>query len=399
MRVLILTYETPAWPGGGGAMRKHALLEPLAGRHTIRVVSTGGPPRLGDPPAGVELVLLEPGDRLGDPAEPWLVKNAGHYLHGAPWLHRLAGHHLRALSAALPGQLADFTPDVVQVEHGELGPLVVQAASHVPTILVLQDVLTVVQAQLARGTGWEAMKHALEVPVMARAERRHARAAAAVVVTTDTDRRRLRLLRPRVRVDVVPNCVVSARLARSRPRAPAPLLAFTGSFHYPPNQQAVLELLDTILPEVRRRVPDAELLLAGQQPPAWLRARTQGMAGVTLHADVADMRPLLESAWVALAPLRRGSGSPLKVLEALAAGVPVVTTPRVAQSLEVGRDDGVLVARGPREVAASACAVLEDAQLRARLGAAGPCTVATRFDNVAAAGRLERLWGAVGAAR
>src|SRR5690349_20779080 len=95
VRVLVLTYETPAWPGGGGAGRMHALLEALASRHAVRVLSTGGPPRFGRTPAGVELRLLDPGPPDGAPPGNWLGKNAGHYLRGDPWLHRLAAHHAR----------------------------------------------------------------------------------------------------------------------------------------------------------------------------------------------------------------------------------------------------------------------------------------------------------------
>jgi polysaccharide biosynthesis protein PslH len=392
VRVLVLTYETPAWPAGGGAGRIHALLEPLASRHAIRVLSTGGQPRVGRSPAGVELRLIEPGAPDGAPPGGWLGKNARHYLRGDPWLHHLAAHHARALAAALPAEMARFRPDLVQVEHGELGGLVAAVPAGVPTVLVLHNLLTVVQAQLARGAGWEAVKHALEVPVMARAERRHAGAASAVVVTTETDRRLVHRLRPRVHVDVVPNCVIARPRALDRQRSAVPRLVFTASFHYPPNQRAAVELLDTLLPAVRRRVAGAELVLAGQQVPAWLRARVAGAPGARLCADPADMRPLLDSAWLAVAPLRSGSGSPLKVLEALAAGVPVVTTPRVARALELGREDGVLVADDAPGLAAAACAVLDDARLRDRLGAAGERVVAERFDSIAAADRLDAVW-------
>jgi glycosyltransferase involved in cell wall biosynthesis len=112
---------------------------------------------------------------------------------------------------------------------------------------------------------------------------------------------------------------------------------------------------------------------------------------------VDDVRPELERAWVALAPLRKGSGSPLKVLEALAMGVPVVATPRVARSLELGPRDGVVTADGPEDIAHAAAVLLGDDEERSRLAGAGESTVHRRFDSVRVAAALEREW--VAAAR
>ncbi|HWW44500.1 MAG TPA: glycosyltransferase, partial [Acidimicrobiia bacterium] len=97
--------------------------------------------------------------------------------------------------------------------------------------------------------------------------------------------------------------------------------------------------------------------------------------------------------WIAVAPLRKGSGSPLKVIEALAAGVPVAVTPRVARALGLaGEDDGIAIAEAPSELGATIAALLSDRPRLDRAAAGGEVTARTRFDRVQAAAQLERVW-------
>lgn len=393
MRVLVLTYETPEYPGGGGASRMANLLEPLAARHEIRVVTTGGPPRLGQLPAGPSIRFLDPGpERVPD--EPWLRKNLRHYLQGPPWLHWLARHHLEALAEALATEVAEFRPDVVEVEHGEIGALVAHVPRPAARVLVLHNLLSVVQwQQVGAPWGWSAVKQLLEVPVVAREERRHAHLADIVVTTTDHDRRLARRLLGRDPV-VVPNCVRVEDLRRRRPRSAVPTVVFTASFHYPPNQRAADELIGEVVPRVRACIPEAVFLLAGQRLPDDLRMRAERTEGVEVISPLDDVRPVLERAWVAVAPLRQGSGSPLKVMEALAAGVPVVATPRVASALGIGPAAGMLVAPHSAATAEILVDLLGDRRRCEILGQRGADHAAAAFDHRQAAERLEQAWAA-----
>jgi len=268
LRVLVLTYETPAYPGGGGASRQHCLLEPLARRHTVRVVSTGGAPRFGRLPEGVDVELVDPGPEV-EAGGPWLRKNLDHYLRGRPWLHLLAEHHRRALAARLPGELRDFRPDVVVVQHGELAPVLDDLPTGTASVLELHNMLLSVQLQQLRaGRGrWLAVKSALELPGMARWERHDLRAATVAVAASARDARLARRLAPSARIEVVENCVDAAYFANpGRPPQPCRMV-FAASFQYPPNRAAAVELLREVLPAVRARTPDAELALVGQQMP------------------------------------------------------------------------------------------------------------------------------------
>ena len=386
MRVLVLSYETPAYPSGGGPSRQHSLLEPLADRHQIRVLSTGGTPRLGRLPAGVDVRFVDSGRPLGHPAERWMAKHLNHYRGTDPWIDRPAAHHRRALAAALPGELEAFTPDVVVVEHGELGPLVHRVPAPVGSVLVLHNILLSVQAQKIRGAGIVGGANGvLELAVIARRERADLGRATQVVVVTERDAGLARRLNRSAEVTVVPNCVDTGYFRRRGPRAERPTVVMTASYQYPPNQWALTELVDDVFPAVRLRVPDAELVLVGQQMPAALRAHAEAQPGVRVAGEVDDIRPELERAWVSVAPLRKGSGSPLKVIEALAAGVPVVGTSRVAAALglRVGLD-GVLTGDSPADLAVAIGTVLDDPSARDRLAAAGERVARGRFDRAGA---------------
>ncbi len=393
MRILVLSYETPAYPGAGGPSRQHCLLEPLAARHQIRVLSTGGVPPFGQTPQGVDIRFAEPGPEVGHPDRNWLVKNVGHFLSGPPWIFRDALHHCLALSVELPRTLEEFRPDVVQIEHAELGPMLDLLPKGLPTVLALIDMLLVVQfQQLRKGPLWGRAKAGLELPVVARQTRKDMRTATLTVTTTAADRRLAERLAPGATVRVVPNSINAEYFQRRGDRHSYPALIMTGSFHYQPNQAAARELIEVIFPAVLARFPEARLALVGQRMPEWLSRLAHHTAGVDALGQVADVRPDLWPAWVSVAPLREGSGSPLKVKESLAAGVPVVTTRRVTAALEVGPEDGVIAAQTSSDFADRICEILGDPKRRDELAARGQAAARRKFDRQPAALLQERVW-------
>jgi glycosyltransferase involved in cell wall biosynthesis len=155
------------------------------------------------------------------------------------------------------------------------------------------------------------------------------------IAVSDLDAERFRRDLGVPRVDVVDNGVDTAYFTPEEgTREPATML-FLGSLEWRPNLDGVAQLLDHVFPAVQRELPQARLLLVGRNPPAWLH-RTAGRPGVELHANVPDVRPFLARAGLMVVPLRIGGGSRLKILEALAAGVPVVSTRVGAEGLHLG---------------------------------------------------------------
>jgi glycosyltransferase involved in cell wall biosynthesis len=110
-------------------------------------------------------------------------------------------------------------------------------------------------------------------------------------------------------------------------------ILFLGALDWRPNLDAVGLMLDAIFPKVRALEPKAKLVIVGRHPPPGLSERVAAMPGVELHADVPDVRVYLGSCGVMAVPLRIGGGSRLKILEALASGLPVVASRVGAEGL------------------------------------------------------------------
>jgi glycosyltransferase involved in cell wall biosynthesis len=168
----------------------------------------------------------------------------------------------------------------------------------------------------------------------------------------------------RVRVD--PFGLVLPPRADPAREVPGAIL-FVGAFHHPPNRDAAIWLAREILPAVLVRQPRARLRIVGSGPTPEVRA----LAGpsVEVVADAPSVIPHLEDAAVVMAPVRTGGGMRMKVLQAMAAGKAVVTTPRGTEGYTgFGEEPPLAVGESEEEIAAATAALLEDDESRRRLG-------------------------------
>ena len=133
-----------------------------------------------------------------------------------------------------------------------------------------------------------------------------------------------------------------------------------------------------VWPLVRRRHPSARLTLAGRAPPPAIQALAA--ADVRVPGIVDDLRPLYARSSLVAAPIFWGSGVRIKLLEALACGLPVVTTTLAAEGIDLRQGASALFAEQPADFAAAIVRLLNDPALRARLGAAGRAVVARDYD-------------------
>ena len=129
----------------------------------------------------------------------------------------------------------------------------------------------------------------------------------------------------------MPYCFEHFASPRTAPQRPE--IIFIAGFGHPPNEDAAIWLVTEVLPLIRAEVPDAQLSIIGSNPTERVRALVG--EGVVMFANVSDseLRAAYDRARVAVVPLRCGAGVKLKVVEALRAGVPLVTTPVGAQGL------------------------------------------------------------------
>ena len=223
-----------------------------------------------------------------------------------------------------------------------------------PWVLDLVDSLSLnLERRAALDRFWMRPLLRFEARRLAADERRMIAASSVALLVSERDRRHLAAALPAhlaARLEVVPlalptwgesarpgapGCSSPAATARVRPQPPPGECAFaiTGNLGYFPTVRGIVWFLDQVWPEVARRYPRARLLVAGARPPRALARRVRRLGG-RLVADPADLSALLANSDVALAPLFAGSGTPIKLLEALAAGIPAVATAAAAEGLD-----------------------------------------------------------------
>jgi glycosyltransferase involved in cell wall biosynthesis len=196
-------------------------------------------------------------------------------------------------------------------------------------------------------------------------------------------------------LDVVENGVDVAWFQDVRPKGDSRTILYLGALDWRPNLDALGVLLDRIFPMVRNRDPGARLRIVGRRPPGWLLARLMKLPGVELYADVPDVRPHLAACAVMAVPLRIGGGSRLKILEALASGLPVVSTRIGAEGLALRPGRDYTRADTPEEVARALSDCLDQPDKARDQARQGRRTVAGRYDWSLLADRLERVWEGV----
>jgi glycosyltransferase involved in cell wall biosynthesis len=261
--------------------------------------------------------------------------------------------------------------DVVHLDQTETAPAFTNASP--PSVLAVQY-----RAALDRpyGLPWRRQfRHVLELQ---RAERRGVRNRQWLIANTTRIADTLRRLAPDADVRVIPLTLDTTDYVPAPPPRDAPPTAgMIGSAHWAPTAAAFDRLTHIVWPRVHALVPNAELALAGRG---------------TAH-EVADAAAFLRGLHVLLYPVERGSGMKVKTLEALALGVPVVTTPEGAEGMP--STDGIVIASSDAELATNAARILADPSERAQRSAAARASFDAHLAPAVVGGELVAVYEAM----
>ena len=199
-----------------------------------------------------------------------------------------------------------------------------------------------------------------------------------VIAVSDHDRALMARMSPGTAITVVPTGVDVAYYRRDdAERSSRPLVMFLGSMDWPANIDGVEYFCANIWPEVVARVPDAMFEVVGRHPP--LRIRRLGSDSVKIVGGVTSVVPHLHSASVFVVPLRIGGGTRLKIYEAMAAALPIVSTRVGAEGLDVTNGQDIVIEDDPHEFAEALIGLLQSNAQRRMIGDAA-ATTAARFD-------------------
>lgn len=195
---------------------------------------------------------------------------------------------------------------------------------------------------------------------------------------SDAQAQELRRLSPTSNVVVIANVLDEEGITRS-PLPDGSVVGFIGNYRYTPNLDAATHLVEEILPRLRRRVPAAQLAIAGGGLPKEAEHRWASMPGVRILGRVPDSGEFMQSCRVLAFPLYFESGPPLKVVEALAYERPVVGSAQVGAALGLKDGDDALIGRNAEEAAARISDLLTDRALAESIAARGRDTFEDRF--------------------
>lgn len=349
---VLLLDRLPFPPTSGMMLRYCQAIEALGRLGPVHlVVITNVPGSAGQLPPGLTLLRLERRMRKG-------VRHRLAGLLGSQVKRRLRAvlydRHVERLRKRVAAVLARTRPALVVVEGPDLaGYLPAPRSAPFKLVYDAHNVEKVLRATLLdpargdRGPGLSPRLHeeviAGEAALVARSDQIWACSAldAAGFEAAYPDPPAVRL---------VPNCVDTVRYdsAAASPRRgdgrTGRTALYVGNFEWPPNREAAAWILRDIGPELARRWPDFRLVLCGRRPEALEGLLADRPAWLELTGDVPDTLPHFEAADVLLVPLLMGGGTRLKILEAFAAGLPVISTAKGAEGLVVEPDRHLVIA-------------------------------------------------------
>ena len=380
MRILALTPRLPYPPVGGDKLRAYEFLARLAARHDVHLSSFVERAEEDENARvlerrhrrmSVETVVME----------PW--RSRLRTLVGVASSLPLQVHYYRSsrMRELVRKRLADGRFDAVYVHLLRMAQYV-ESATGTRRVLDITDAVSLLYGRAHRmRRDWLRPLFALEVARLRHYEARLARAFDATAVISDVDREVLIANgAPAERLALVNNGVDRAFFAPRAEGYDPRRLVFVGNLASFANTDAALFMLREIFPAIRRLRADAALDVVGVGPPPAVLA-FHGAGGVKVTGAVDDVRPYVEHAAASLCPVRVAGGVQNKILESLALGVPVVTSPEGFEGLGArGEEDGVCVARDPAEFARLSVELMGDAARRRELGRRGARFIAEHYD-------------------
>ena len=384
---LLLTPETPYPAMGGGALRTASLVEYIARRYATDIIAFREPgaedPRNCFPADLVRAIVVIdlPAHRRTPAARAW--RNAIRVARRVPPLvDRFAG-----FGAAVEAAIGKRRYDLGIVEHfwcASYGEQFERACRR--TVLDLHNVESILHERCAAAeSGAAGFAHRVFAEASREMEREWLPQYGLVLAASDEDSRAALAVAPGAKVAVYPNAIPECP---APPRVDQEAVVFSGNMEYHPNRSAVRFFAREVWPRLREQWPRLVWRLVGKNPGA-VTEYVAGDPRIEVVGPVEDAVSELARSRVAVAPLLAGSGTRLKILEAWAAGVPVVSTTLGAEGLGARDGEHLLLADGAADFTLAVSRLLACTNTRASLAIGGRLLLEKEFTWAAAWRRLD----------
>ncbi|MGH7399611.1 MAG: TIGR03087 family PEP-CTERM/XrtA system glycosyltransferase [Candidatus Rokuibacteriota bacterium] len=367
MNILYVCHRFPFPPKRGGKIRPFNMIKHLSASHRVTVASLARSAQEAEEGRGIAPHCA--GFEMGEVRHPVQL---------ARMVARLPTATPSSMGFFYSAHLAKRIRRLLQTERFDLifvhCSSVAQYVSHVrgmPKILDFGDMDSQKWLEYARHKPFPlSAGYWLEGAKLRREEKRLARRFDVCTTTTRAEWETLESYRTGVASDWFPNGVDSEYFAPDGEDYDSDTIAFVGRMDYYPNQECMFGFCASILPRIRARRPGVKLLIVGADPSPSVKQLGR-LPGVTVTGSVPDVRPYLRRSALMVAPLNIARGTQNKILEAMAQGVPVVTSEVAAGGVDAVADEHFLVASTPQQHADAVVRILQSPVERRRLSVAG----------------------------
>ena len=395
MRILFLSPTVPFPLTDGGRIRVYNLLKQIAQKSDVTLLALETQPTDADGIAelqtlGIQVHLVPNAPTLPRVSLGTLTKA---FFKGQPIT--VARYDVPTYRQKLKELLTNEIFDLVHYEMFHIAQF--HTETDLPGVLSQQNVDSAIWRRLCSETINPFYKFAYWTQQLAfqRYERLLSPKFDAVTCTSDIDAAVFAQHCAKDAIKIIPNGV---DITHYRPdftaEAPAHLI-YIGSMDWYPNEDAVAFFAEEVLPSIQSKVPNVQFSIVGGNPSA----RVQKLAeqeGVTVTGRVPEIKPYFAEATVFVVPLRIGSGTRLKILEALAMGKAIVSTSVGAEGLDLRDGEEIFIADEPAAFTDAVTRLLTDAELRRRIGENGRARVEQDYDWRSIGEKLHLLYTKIG---
>jgi len=382
-RLLFLSQVLPYPPDGGVKIRTYHILRLLAQRFDVTALcfyrGKGGALEVDVEGSIAALSPLGQVEAFPLPQDRSKLRLVWDHLRSAASrrVYTVAGYESANFRDRLETLLATERFAIVHADSLDLSPYF-PAVAGIPLACTHHDAQSVLLRRRAERQKIPLMRKyiAFQAELMEREERRWCPDVSLNVTVSERDRDVLREIAPDARCSVVPNGVDTEYFAPTD--APGAGMVFVGGTTWFPNKDALEYYNAHILPALRRAGVGDDVKWVGRASAAELHA-SRTWDGIEMTGFVPDVRPFIRDAACYIVPLRVGGGTRIKILDAWAMGKAVVSTSIGCEGLDAVDGDNILIRDDPDSFAEAIRDVLEDSELRMRLGRAGRETVETTY--------------------
>jgi glycosyltransferase involved in cell wall biosynthesis len=369
MKILFVMIDVPFPSNSGQRTRNLSLLRAIQREgHEVSILAFGevselASVRQGLGDLGIDLAIVPQPSGLGQVGPIGRMRALFSNLPYGAWRMRS-----KAMAALTKSRLATkefdlvICDDVYQIENlTDISDTAVILNKHTIVFEEFERFLQLETNFLVRAYG------AIELAKLRRLEIKTAQQVAAVWPCSERDRRILLGANTEVPSPVVPNAIDGARFEPANCDDGRTLL-YVGAMDWLPNRDAVEFFVFEIMPKVCELVPNVEFLIAGREPPSRFRRRIERVPHVTFTGTLPDLRPTIANAAICVVPLRIGSGTRLKILEAAASAKAIVSTTIGAEGLNLVDGSEILIADDPAAFANAVASLLLSRERRLAMG-------------------------------